>query len=83
VDPKAVANALKQALEKDPPYGAKVEFLCDKTSSGWSAPALEPWLRDSLDSASNTFFNKPANFLGEGGSIPFMAYVKPFIDTCR
>ncbi len=37
------------------------------------APALAPWLERSLDRASEAAFGKPAAFMGEGGSIPFMA----------
>lgn len=69
--PKA-AQVVKEVLEKDPPYGAKVTFNADKTGSGWESPPLAPWLEASLNKASNSFYNKPANFLGEGGSIPFM-----------
>ncbi len=31
---------VKQLLEKDPPYGAKVTFDLEKDGSGWNAPAL-------------------------------------------
>ena len=34
---------------------------------------LAPWLATALDKASNAAFGKPAAFMGEGGSIPFMA----------
>jgi hypothetical protein len=66
------AEALKQTLEKEPPYAATVSFVCDKSAAGWDAPALSSWLEQSVHVASNTYFKKPANFLGEGGSIPFM-----------
>jgi len=65
-------EAVKAILEKDPPYGSKVTFSIDKAGGGWDAPPLSPWLEKSVHYASNTFFNKPANFLGEGGTIPFM-----------
>jgi len=65
-------EAVKATLEKDPPYGSKVTFSIDKAGGGWDAPPLSPWLEKSIHFASNTFFNKPANFLGEGGTIPFM-----------
>jgi acetylornithine deacetylase/succinyl-diaminopimelate desuccinylase-like protein len=42
---------LKQLLEKSPPYGATVTFTADKPAAGWNAPALEPWLERSVDSA--------------------------------
>ena len=63
---------LKRLLEKDPPYGAKVRFDLEKAGSGWEAPALAPWLEQSVDAASRAFFGAPAAYQGEGGSIPFM-----------
>lgn len=63
---------LKQLLEGDPPYGAKVTFELEKAGSGWEAPALAPWLEQSVDAASQEFFGAPVAYNGEGGSIPFM-----------
>ncbi|WP_440222302.1 M20 family metallopeptidase [Dokdonella sp. MW10] len=63
---------LKNLLEKDPPYGAKVTFQLEKAGSGWNAPALSSWLEKSVDEASRTFFGPPPAYMGEGGSIPFM-----------
>ncbi len=70
---EAAAKALKQTLESDPPYGARVSFDLDEPASGWNAPATAPWLRASIDEASTQFFGRPAAYKGEGGSIPFMA----------
>ncbi|NRD62320.1 M20 family metallopeptidase [Corallococcus exiguus] len=72
VDPKAAAKALKETLEKDPPYGAKVSFDGDKASVGWDAPPLASWLSNAVENASKTCFGKPAMAMGEGGTIPFM-----------
>ena len=63
---------VKQLLESDPPYGATVTFNLEKAGSGWNAPALAPWLEQSVDEASRTFFGPPPAYMGEGGSIPFM-----------
>jgi acetylornithine deacetylase/succinyl-diaminopimelate desuccinylase-like protein len=63
---------LKRLLENDPPYGAKVTFDLEKAGSGWEAPALAPWLEQSVDAASRQFFGAPVAYNGEGGSIPFM-----------
>ncbi|HEY8682926.1 MAG TPA: peptidase M20, partial [Rhodanobacter sp.] len=63
---------LKQLLEKDPPYGAKVTFALEKDGSGWNAPALSPWLEQAVADASQHYFGAPATYMGEGGSIPFM-----------
>ena len=72
-EPDAATEALKRALESDPPYGARVSFVPDQGASGWNAPATAPWLRHSIDEASQAFFGRPAAYKGEGGSIPFMA----------
>ena len=66
------AKFLKDLLEKDPPYGAKVTFKLEKDGSGWNAPQLSPWLEQAVAEASEHHFGKPAAYMGEGGSIPFM-----------
>jgi acetylornithine deacetylase/succinyl-diaminopimelate desuccinylase-like protein len=71
-DAKAASEQLKELLEKDPPYGARVGFTPDWAASGWNAPAFVPWLENSMELASRRFFGKPAMAMGEGGSIPFM-----------
>jgi acetylornithine deacetylase/succinyl-diaminopimelate desuccinylase-like protein len=73
LDAKAAAAHVKAVLERDPPYGAKVAFEGDGGSNGWDAPPLAPWLAAALENASKRHFGKPAMYLGEGGSIPFMA----------
>ena len=69
----AAAEGLKALLEKDPPHGAKVTFEVDKHANGWDAPPLASWLEEAADAASRRHFGgKPACYMGEGGSIPFM-----------
>jgi acetylornithine deacetylase/succinyl-diaminopimelate desuccinylase-like protein len=65
--------AVKKALEDNPPYGAAVSFDAPRGETGWNAPALAPWLAKALNKASDAAFGKPVAFMGEGGSIPFMA----------
>jgi acetylornithine deacetylase/succinyl-diaminopimelate desuccinylase-like protein len=72
VDPAKAQAAVKAILEKDPPYGAKVSFAGSTASAGWDAPEMSPWLGEALDAASNAYFGKPAMYMGEGGTIPFM-----------
>lgn len=72
LDPDKATAALKETLEKDPPYGAEVTFDAEKAGTGWDAPALAPWLSAAMNQASETFFGKPAMAMGEGGTIPFM-----------
>lgn len=65
-------QSLKETLEKDPPYGAKVVFNEESPVNGWQAPETAPWLNEGVQDASQMFFGKPAMFIGEGGSIGFM-----------
>jgi acetylornithine deacetylase/succinyl-diaminopimelate desuccinylase-like protein len=48
-------------------------FEWDSAGTGWNAPKLAPWLTAALDDASRALFAKPAAFMGEGGTIPFMS----------
>jgi acetylornithine deacetylase/succinyl-diaminopimelate desuccinylase-like protein len=64
---------LRRLLEQDPPYGARVAYEPGPGGTGWNAPALAPWLEGSLALASEKAFGAPPAYMGEGGSIPFMA----------
>ena len=70
---EAAASTLKRILETDPPYGAKVTFEYGQSATGWHAPPTAPWLEKSIDGASSRHYAKPAMWMGEGGTIPFMA----------
>jgi acetylornithine deacetylase/succinyl-diaminopimelate desuccinylase-like protein len=71
-DAAAAVLAMKKLLEADPPYDAEVSFEAEAGQSGWNAPSLAPWLEKSIEAASASHFGKPAAYMGEGGSIPFM-----------
>ncbi|MGZ5079874.1 MAG: M20/M25/M40 family metallo-hydrolase [Usitatibacter sp.] len=73
VDGEAAAAAMKALLESDPPYSAGVSFRHDSAATGWNAPPAAAWLSAALDGASMKLFGKPAGYLGEGGTIPFMS----------
>lgn len=73
VDAVAASEAMKVALESNPPYGAKVSFHVESPAAGWSAPATAPWLVEVIDAASKNCFGQAPAVMGEGGSIPFMA----------
>ena len=73
LDAEDALQAMKKALEADPPYGATVEFDAGEGGqSGWHAPPLAPWLEKAVTEASQDAFGQPAAYMGEGGSIPFM-----------
>jgi acetylornithine deacetylase/succinyl-diaminopimelate desuccinylase-like protein len=73
LDAAAVGAALRALLEKSPPYGAGVTFEVESSATGWNAPDLSPWLEHSLARSSQLAFGAPPAYMGEGGSIPFMA----------
>ncbi|MBX3511283.1 MAG: M20/M25/M40 family metallo-hydrolase [Hyphomonadaceae bacterium] len=72
VDAVAASKRVKEILEADPPYGARVSFSYEEPGSGWNAPKTAPWLEAAIEDASHAAFGKPAAMMGEGGSIPFM-----------
>ena len=73
-DATRASRRVKQMLEADPPYGARVTLdTYGEAGNGWNAPAIDPALLESIHRASTTYFGKPAMFHGLGGSIPFMS----------
>jgi len=72
VNPQQAANTVKEIIEKDPPYGAKVTCTIEKGGPGWESPALPEWLEENIKKASLNLFGKEHGYIGEGGSIPFM-----------
>jgi len=73
LDAEAAGATLQKLFEAEPPSGARVVFKPEAASPGWNAPALAPWLAASLERASQAAFGAPPAYMGEGGSIPFMA----------
>jgi acetylornithine deacetylase/succinyl-diaminopimelate desuccinylase-like protein len=72
-DATRAARRVKEILETDPPYGARVSFTAESPGTGWNAPATAEWLATSLDRASRASFGQPPMFDGIGGTIPFMS----------
>ncbi len=73
VSAERAGRELKALLEDSPPYGAKVSFDYKQAADGWNAPATARWLKAAVERASVAQFGKPAMWMGEGGTIPFMA----------
>ena len=73
VDAKKAGKHLTTILKKNPPYGAKVSYEYGQAATGWHSPQLAPWLEKSVDDASRKHYRQPAMWMGEGGTIPFMA----------
>jgi acetylornithine deacetylase/succinyl-diaminopimelate desuccinylase-like protein len=72
-DAGAASKRVKELLCQDPPYGAAVSFKSGQGARGWNAPPTAPWLEASVERASREIYGQPACFMGEGGTIPFMA----------
>ena len=71
-DADRAERAVREALEREPPYGAQVSFEDASSNGGWNAPAFAPWLEESIARASTAVYGKTAVHIGCGGTIPFM-----------
>lgn len=72
VDAGKAFDRIREIMEANPPYNAKVRFNVMDTANGWNSPELHGWFEEALDEASLTYFDKAPVFMGEGGTIPFM-----------
>lgn len=83
VDAERATQVLQRLLEENPPYQARVTFEPDWAATGWNAPATAPWLARAADAASRAAFGKEAAWMGEGGTIPFMAMLGARFPTAQ
>lgn len=72
VDSRKAAEVMKQILEAEPPHGADVTFNIEMPADGFHSKPLSSWISEALDGASRAYFGNPLQFMGEGGTIPFM-----------
>jgi len=74
VDHVAAARAVKEALERDPPYGAHVTADFEgHAAAGWNAPEPRPNLQTALTDACKAVFDgREIGNAGGGGTIPLM-----------
>ncbi len=73
VDAESARDALIPILTTGVPSSAIVTLENWSIGSGWSSPALAPWLASALEQASLDAYDHTPGFTGEGGSIPFLA----------
>ena len=73
VKAESAALKLQAILQTDPPCGAKVKFDYGQAATGWHAPPTAPWLAAAVETSSIKNYGKSAMWMGEGGTIPFMA----------
>jgi acetylornithine deacetylase/succinyl-diaminopimelate desuccinylase-like protein len=73
LDSASAREAVKALFEGNAPHGASVEFVTESAANGWNAPTLSAWLEKSLARGSEAVFGQAPAYMGEGGTIPFMA----------
>jgi acetylornithine deacetylase/succinyl-diaminopimelate desuccinylase-like protein len=73
-DAARAEQAVRETLEREPPYGAQISFETGEgaATGGWNAPPFAPWLEESIARASRTIYGHEAVHIGCGGTIPFM-----------
>lgn len=72
VDAAAAVAELKDLLEDNAPYQARVTFEGLSAATGWNAPDIAPWFSHALDEASRQHFGAACGYIGQGGTIPLM-----------
>ena len=84
VDGAQAVQELKQLLEDNAPYQARVTFeSADATATGWNAPDSAPWFAQALDAASQAHFGAPCGYIGQGGTIPLMSQLSEGFPTAQ
>ena len=83
VDGETASQAIKETLETNPPSNAKVSFELDQAASGWNAPEIAPWLHASLERGSQGSYGRGVMYMGEGGTIPFMAMLGDYFPEAQ
>jgi acetylornithine deacetylase/succinyl-diaminopimelate desuccinylase-like protein len=83
VDGDVATQHMKTTLEADPPDNAKVSFEAEHAASGWNAPDIADWLDTSLEKSSQAAFGQGVMYMGEGGTIPFMAMLGDFFPRAQ
>lgn len=78
INGEEASRLMKATLEANPPNNARVEFQPEHPATGWNAPDIAPWLEASLDAASRAAYGHGVMYMGEGGTIPFMAMLGEF-----
>lgn len=72
VEAAPVIEQLKNLLEDNAPYQAKVTWEGLSGANGWNAPAMTNWFENALNAASRAHFGADCGYIGQGGTIPLM-----------
>lgn len=76
LDPKKAEEAVRRILLSNPPYGAHVSIDDIHAAGGWASLPFKQWTTQAFDKAAQTYFGRPAQYLGEGGTIPFLGLLQ-------
>ena len=68
---EVATDALISAIRSD--EGAHITIDLEAAAQGWVAPPLSPGVAATLSAVSKERFGRAPGFVGEGGSIPFLA----------
>ncbi len=71
VDAQVATDAVISAIRTD--EGAHITIDMEAAAQGWVAPPLAPGVAATLSAISKERFGREPAFVGEGGSIPFLA----------
>ena len=71
-DTQAAFRELKEKIEMDPPYGARVELTLNAGADGWDMAHPGQAIENRIQKAARACFGHDPCFRGNGGSIPFM-----------
>jgi acetylornithine deacetylase/succinyl-diaminopimelate desuccinylase-like protein len=83
LDAGQAVRLVKQILEDNAPYEARVTFEPDGFANGWNAPDMAPWFTQAMDAASRASFGAPCGYIGEGGTIPLMSMLTQGFPTAQ
>lgn len=72
----AAADKIKSLFESNPPYQSTVKFNLNGVSSGWNMENFTDDFSDIIMNSSKYFFDNPAAYIGEGGSIPLISMLQ-------
>jgi acetylornithine deacetylase/succinyl-diaminopimelate desuccinylase-like protein len=69
---------LKETLETDPPYGAKVVCEILSCCPGWSTRELSNKTKETIAKATQAVFRQPPIYFGAGSSVPISGAFQEF-----
>ncbi|MBP8149648.1 MAG: M20 family metallopeptidase [Limnohabitans sp.] len=72
VDAAQAVAEMKELLEDNAPYQARVTFESNGGATGWNAPDTSPWFEQALNTSSQAHFGAGVGYIGQGGTIPLM-----------